>query len=330
MVKQMKVEDAVGKSLAHDVVRYGPGVKSVLFRRGHVISEADIEKLKDAGNYIVLVEEWEIDGVHEDEAALRMATACMGGNLICSKPNKGRVDLLSNIPGILRVKEDVVKRINLVDDIILATLPDFHGVRKGQRVASMKVVPLSVSTDTMQKVERMLNSAKPVIEIFPPSLRRVGVIITGTEIYEGRIEDSFLPALQRKFEEYGIKKIEESCILPDDEEKIADTIIKYKNDGKELILVCGGMAVDASDVTASAIKKASCAIVRRGVPAFPGAMMMIAYLDEIPVLGLPACVIPDERTTFDLLLPKILVKKKLSAEEIAEIAPRGLELLGGG
>jgi molybdopterin biosynthesis enzyme len=294
-----------------------------------VITQDDIEKLKDAGNYIVFVEEGILEGVHEDEAALRMALASMGKNLTHTRPNKGRVDLISNISGILRVKEAAVKKVNVLDDFVMATLPDFYGVRKGQRVASMKIVPLSVTTSAMSEVEEILNSEKPVIEVLPPLVRRVGAIITGTEVYEGRIKDSFLPVLQKKLGDYGIE-IEESAILPDDEEKIAEKIVEFKENGKELILVCGGMAVDAKDVTPNAIRLAGCTVIRRGVPAFPGSMMMIAYLNETPVLGLPACVIPDEKTTFDLILPKVLAGKKITREEIAEMGPRGLEILGGG
>ncbi|MFN4133364.1 MAG: molybdopterin-binding protein [Candidatus Hadarchaeales archaeon] len=329
MVRVVKAEEAVGKSLAHDVVRYGPGLKAVLFKKGHIVREEDVEKLKDAGNYIVYVEEGELEGVHEDDAALRMALACMGQNLLYSKPNKGRVDLLASISGVLRIKEGVVKKVNLVEDFILATLPDFSGVRKGQRVASMKIVPLSVSETKMREIEEMLCREKPVVEVCPPALRRIGAIITGTEIYEGRVKDAFLPVLQKKLGEFGLQ-IEESSVMPDDERKIAEKIIEFKNSGKELILVCGGMAVDIKDVTASAIKSTGADVVSRGIPAFPGAMMMISYLGDVAVIGLPACVIPDERTTFDIFLPKLLMKHRISRGEIVDIAPRGLEILSGG
>ncbi|MEM3401677.1 MAG: molybdopterin-binding protein [Candidatus Hadarchaeales archaeon] len=329
MVRPVKAEEAVGKPLAHDIVKYGPGLKAVLFKKGHVVREEDVEKLKDAGNYIVYIEEGGLEGVHEDDAALRMATACMGQNLLHTKPNKGRVDLLASISGVLRVKEATVKEVNLVEDFVLATLPDFSGVRKGQRVASMKIVPLSVDEAKMREVEGILSREKPVVEVCAPVVKRIGAIITGTEIFEGRVKDAFLPVLQKKLGEFGLQ-VEESCVMPDDERKIAEKIIEFKNSGKELILVCGGMAVDIKDVTASAIKLAGADVVRRGIPAFPGSMMMISYLGDVAVVGLPACVIPDERTTFDIFLPKLLMKRKIEREEIADIAPRGLEILSGG
>jgi molybdenum cofactor synthesis domain-containing protein len=322
MVKQVKTEDAIGKPLAHDVVRYGPGLKSILFKRGHVITAADVDRLKDAGNYSVYIIERKEKGVHEDDAAIRMARASAGENIFYTKPNQGKVNLLTKTPGLLKVKADVLKRVNFIDNFVISTKPNNTGVRKGELVGSVKIIPLKVDERRMREVEEILKRNKP-IQVIPPRLKRIGTIVTGTEVHEGRVKDAFKPALRERLTSYGLE-VQETIVVPDDEEKIKEKILAFKEKGYELILVAGGMAVDAGDVTPAAIRKTGAKIISRGVPTFPGSMFMIAYLDGTPILGLPACVIPDKRTSFDLLLPRILAKEKITREEIAELGHGGL------
>lgn len=322
-MKKVKVEDSVGKRLAHDVVQYGPKLKAVQFKRGHVVGPDDVERLKDSGNYEVYVEEGEAAEVHEDEAALRMAAACGGENVTHSRPNKGKVNILAQNPGLLKVNSEAVRQVNMLEGFVMATRPNGSGVRKGQLLASVKIVPLSVDEGRMREAERILSEGRPVVNVVRPAVKSVGVIITGTEVHEERVKDAFLPKLQKKLGDFGVE-VSESTVIPDDAGKIKKAIEDFRAGGKELILVCGGMAVDAGDVTSSAIKSTGAEVVFRGVPVFPGAMVMLAYLRGIPVMGLPACVIPDERTAFDKFLPKLLAKEKVGKEEAAELGHGGL------
>jgi molybdenum cofactor synthesis domain-containing protein len=224
--------------------------------------------------------------------------------------------------GLLNVKADIVKKINLIKDFVFATQANNAGVRKGDVVGVVKIIPLTVDERRMRKVEEILKKNKPILRVVPPKVKKIGVITTGTEVYEKRVKDGFGPVLKEKLASYGLG-IEESVVLPDDEDKIRDKIIEFKKKGYELILVTGGMAVDSDDVTPAAIKGTGADVVSRGVPTFPGSMIMLAYLDGVPVIGLPACVIPDKRTSFDLLLPRILVKEKITREELAEMGHGG-------
>jgi len=321
-VKKVKAENAVGKPLAHDVVRFAPGLKTILFKRGHVVAAADVERLKDTGDYFVYVAEGKEKGVHEDEAASRMAKAS-GENVFCAKPNSGKVNLLAKTPGLLKVKADAVKRINLIDDFVFSARPNNTGVKKGGLVGSVKIVPLTVDEGRMRKVENILNRNKPVLRVIPPKVKKIAAVITGTEVYEKRIKDAFRPALSEKLAGYGLK-IRGTVFVPDDEEKIKEKIIEFKRKGYELILVAGGMAVDAGDLTPAAIRKTGAEVISRGVPIFPGAMMMLAYLGGTAIMGLPACVFVDKRTSFDLLLPRVLAKEKVTKAELAELGHGGL------
>lgn len=321
-MKKVKVENAIGKQLAHDVIRCGPGVKSILFKRGHVITAADIERLKDVGNYSVYITEKKEKDVHEDEAATRMASASAGENVSYAKPNNGMVGLFAKTPGLLKVKEDVIKRMNLIDDFVVSTKPSNTGVKKGEFVGAVKIIPLTVDENRMKKVEKILRSNKP-IQVAPPKLNKIGAIVTGTEVHEGRVKDAFEPALREKLVGYGLK-LRRAVVVPDDEEKIKEKILTFKKMGYELILVTSGMAVDAGDVTPAAIRKTGAEVISRGIPVFPGSMIMVAYLGGTAILGLPACVITDKRTSFDLLLPRVLAKEKITRTELAKMGHGGL------
>jgi len=321
-MRKVKAENAVGKPLAHDVVRFAPGLKTVLFKRGHVVTVADVERLKDTGDYFVYVSEGKEVGVHEDEAASRMARAS-GENVFCAKPNSGKVSLFAKAPGLLKIKADVVKRINLIDDFVFSVRPNNAGVKKGGLVGSVKIVPLTVDEGRMRKVENIFKRNKPVLRVIPLKVKKIAAVITGTEVYEKRIKDAFRPALREKLAGYGLK-VRETVVVPDDEEKIKEKIVEFKRKGYELILVAGGMAVDAGDLTPAAIRKTGAEVISRGVPIFPGAMMMLAYLDRTAIMGLPACVFVDKRTSFDLLLPRVLAKEKVTRAELAELGHGGL------
>jgi molybdenum cofactor synthesis domain-containing protein len=322
MVRRVRAEDAVGLRLAHDVVQYGPKLKAVLFKRGHVVRTEDVEELKNAGNYHVHVEDEVPEGIHEDDAATRLMRAAAGSNVFHTKPNKGRVDLISKIPGILRVNVEAIKRVNLIKNFVLVTQRDFSGVARGQRVASGKIVPLFIVEHELRRIEEILSEAKPAVEVIPPKLRQIAAIVVGTEICEGRVKDEFLPALERRLSRLGLQ-VASSTIVPDDVERIKEAILVGCKRGSDLILVCGGMAVDADDVTARAIKTLGAEIVSHGIPVFPGAMLLVGYLGGTPLLGLPACVIPDESTSFDLLLPKILLGERVTKEELADLGHGG-------
>ena len=321
-MKKVKVENAIGKQLAHDVILYGPRIKTILFKRGHVITAADIEGLKDAGNYSVYITEKKEKDVHEDEAATRMARASAGENISYAKPNNGMVGLFAKTPGLLKVKEDVIKRVNRIDDFVVSTKPSNTGVKKREFVGAVKIIPLTVDENRMKKVEEILKRGKP-IQVVPPKLNKIGAIVTGTEVHEGRVKDAFEPALREKLVNYGLK-LRRSVVVPDDKEKIKEKILAFKKIGYELVLVTSGMAVDAGDVTPAAIRKTGAEVISRGIPVFPGSMIMVAYLGGTAILGLPACVITDKRTSFDLLLPRVLAKEKISRAELANMGHGGL------
>jgi molybdopterin biosynthesis enzyme len=322
LVLKLRVEEAVGHKLAHDVIQYSSDIKAVIFKRGHVISDQDIELLKNTGNYYVYVESPNTNGVHEDEAAFRLMRASAGDNTFLSRPNKGRINAFASVNGILRVKTDVLREVNSVPNFILVTRRDYSLVKRGELVASGKIVPLFVTENAMKTVEGILGSRGPVVKILPPIKRTISAVITGTEIYEGRTEDKFVPALNSRLEKVGLG-LNQVVFVPDSVERIKEAILDCA-EKSDIVLVCGGMAVDAGDVTPDAIVATGADIVTRGVPVFPGSMLMLAYLRSVPIVGLPACVIPDKMTSFDLILPRLLLGDRIGKKDLVKLAHGGL------
>lgn len=99
-LKKIKVEDAVGRILAHDITEIIPGKKKdVAFRRGKVIEKGDIERLLDLGKGHIYVFEKEIKGIHEEEAAIRIAESIKDENMELLPPKEGKVSIKSKVDG---------------------------------------------------------------------------------------------------------------------------------------------------------------------------------------------------------------------------------------
>ena len=99
------------------------------------------------------------------------------------------------------------------------------------------------------------------------------------------------------------------------------TEIPYENEDSDNspLFFTGGMSVDPDDLTPCAIRKLGAEIIRYGVPSQPGNMTLVAYLDNIPILGVPGAAIKLPTTVFDVLLPQIFSGDKISREELMEM-----------
>jgi len=329
LLKEVKVEDAVGLALAHDLTQILPGeFKGRLFRKGHVVREEDIPKLKDIGKEHLYVVELADSDLHEDEAALRMARALLGDNLVHGEPHEGKVALKSSILGLASVDRDTVDAINRLGEIALATVVDKRVVRPGDTLAATRVIPLIVPASKAEAVERITADfrslrGRPPIGVRPLGRVRAGLLTTGSEVYTGRIEDKFGPAVRSKLEEYG-SEVAEQRFAPDDRHTIVNEIHYLLQQGYDMILVTGGMSVDPDDRTPAAIAQAGADIVSYGTPMLPGSMLLFGYIRGLPIFGLPGCVMHDPYTSFDVLLPRVLAGDPITKEDIAGIGYGGL------
>lgn len=323
MLKVIPVEEAVGLPLAHDITEIVPGKhKGPVFRRGHIVRQEDISKLLDVGKRHLYVIELEKDELHEEDAARRLAKAAAGDNLKFSDPSEGRINLIAAISGLLKVDVDRLYRFNSLGDLILATLPGNRYVREGTVVAGTRTIPVVVKEELVQKAEAICLD-KPIVTILPMPAKKVHLVVTGSEVFTGRIQDGFGPVVTKKVSELG-SRVESVKLAPDDPEVIAGHIQEAKAAGADVILVSGGMSVDPDDKTPEGIRRSGAKVETHGFPVLPGSMFLLAYLDGTPVLGLSGCVLHDPFTAFDALLPRLLAGEKVTRDDIMRMGHGGL------
>lgn len=322
-MQMIKVEDAVGSVLCHDITRIVPGeAKGPAYKKGHIVAEQDIPELLKLGKEHLYVWELKTGFVHENEAGLRVGQAVAGQGLSLSEPSEGKVKLVAETDGLCVIDEDRLFQINMIEEIVAATINNSRPVKKGTAVAGVRVVPLVIAEEKLALVEKIAQG-DGVVTVKPFRPYRVGVITTGSEVYHGRIEDRFGPVVREKVETFGCEVIGH-IIVPDDVERISAAIKTLLAAGAEMILTTGGMSVDPDDVTPTAIRAAGASIVTYGAPVLPGAMLMVAYLGQVPVLGLPGCVMYHKTTVFDLVLPLVLTGQTITRPTIAKLGMGGL------
>ena len=323
-MKQIRIEDSVGCILSHDVTKIVPGeFKGRLFKKGHVIREEDIPKLLDIGKEHIYVWEPKKGQLHENDAAIRVKDLVLGqGCYISEEIKEGKIDFFANTQGIVKINKDLLLKLNLLGEIIVSTIHKNTPVKKGEKIGATRVIPLIIDEKKILEAEKIIKEKIISVEEIKP--KKAVLITTGNEVYKGRIKDAFLPVMKEKLEYYG-SEIVKQVILPDNKEMITENILKAIEEDKVDMIICtGGMSVDPDDVTPSAIKDCNGEIVTYGAPVLPGAMFLLAYYKNIPILGVPSCAMYSKRTIFDLVLPRILADEKLSFEDIARFGNGGM------
>ncbi len=323
--KVISVEEAVGHVLPHDVTMIIPGqFKGARFKKGHIVKEEDIPLLKACGKDHIYILELESDELHEDEAALRLAKACCGeGITYSSEIREGKVIFKAEREGLFKVETDALFQINLLGEISLSTKHTNLWVKPGEQVAGGRAIPLVVKESLLQEVERIAKEyPQGILRVLPPKLKKAGLVITGNEVFYGRIEDAFAPRLIPKLQGFGLEVLG-PFFAPDDRDFIRSSIEDLWQRGAEVVLVTGGMSVDPDDVTRHAIADLKPDTILYGTPVLPGNMFLYASLGEKVILGIPACAMFFKITILDLILPRVIVGERITREDIAKLGHGG-------
>lgn len=323
-MEQFETEQSVGRMICHDITKIEKGAfKGALFKKGHIIQPEDVETLLNLGKKHIFALELELGELHEDEAGHRIARAIAGPGLDISGPSEGRLNLSAKHRGLLKIDAARLLAINSIPEVVVATLHSNSPVDAGERVAGAKVIPLVVNESTTKAVEAICSEQNPLIDVIPYQDLKIGGLITGREVFEGRIKDGFAPVLAEKAAHFKLAKpLIRFCT--DDASMIADAIEDMVDEGCSMIIITGGMSVDPDDVTPTGIKKTGAQIVKYGAPALPGAMFLLAYKNDLPLIGLPACAMYFKNTVLDIILPRLLAGQKVSAADIASLGHGGL------
>jgi molybdenum cofactor synthesis domain-containing protein len=323
-IKKVKIEDAVGRVLPHDITRIIPGkFKGVGFKKGHIVQKKDIPELLKLGKQHLYVLNLSEAYLHEDAAAVRIARAVCGKALKRTDPSEGKINLIAETDGVLKINTAGLLRINKIGGIIISTLKNNFPCCEGQTVAATRIIPLIIRKKKIERLETIAAKYRPLIQIFPYRKMKVGAVVTGSELYDGLIKDEFDKYVAAKIHRFGstvVKKI----ILPDDPDQIAGAIRKLIALGCDMVVTTGGLSVDPDDVTRIGVQKAGAKILFYGSPILPGAMFLYAHMDRVPILGLPACVYYYATTVFDLMLPRVLIGDAITRDDIAAMGHGGL------
>jgi len=324
-MKMVPVQSAIGMVLCHDVTQIIPGrFKGPAFRKGHIVREEDVPQLLGMGKEHIYAWNIHTDSglLHENAAALRIARAAAGAHIALSTPQEGKTDLVATADGLLKIDLEALYEIN-AEEIVFASLHTHQRVTPGKVLAGPRVIPLVIEEHKIERIERICAQHQPLIEVLPFRSLNVAIITTGSEVYHGRIKDQFGPVVRKKLDEFGCRVLGQT-FASDDPRLIVEEIRSFVSQGAELITITGGMSVDPDDVTPAAIRASGARVVTYGAPVLPGAMFMLAYLGDLPLLGLPGCVMYHQTSIFDVLLPRLLAGEEITRRDIVRLAHGGL------
>ena len=323
MMKKIKTTEAVGHVLQHDITEIIPGeFKGRAFKKGHIITEEDIPHLLRLGKDHIFVFELGEDKIHENEGAMILGKLGQGENIsLGSEIKEGKINFNSSIDGILKVDSEKLFELNMLGEISFATLPNNIPVKKGELVGGARIIPLVIEKEKMDRAKSLIKD--PILNVRPYKKYKVGIITTGNEVFYGRIEDKFGPVILEKLKPYNSEIIGQA-FCPDDKEIIKEKAREFLDKGATMIIFTGGMSVDPDDMTPTSIIELGGELISYGAPVLPGSMFLLSYLGDIPMMGLPGCVMFAKKTVFDLVLERVMTGERLTKADIMRYATGGL------
>lgn len=322
----VSAEEAVGKTALHDMTRIVPGeAKGPEFEAGQEFTAGDVCRLHRMGRQRVYVEQLtdtSAEWVHENEAVKHFAGRMAGDGISYDEtPSEGKLNLRAACSGLLTIDRKKLEAFNLVPDVMCASRHGDIVVEKGKNIAGTRAIPLYISRQNYSRAIAALGD-EPLFEVLPLRKARVGVLVTGTEVFKGLIDDKFAPVITSKVERLG-STVVSTVIAPDDRAAIGDSVRTMIDAGVDLLITTAGLSVDPDDVTRPALLDAGLADFVYGAPILPGAMTLVGRIGDVQVLGVPACALFYKTTSLDLILPRLLAGRSVTRQELARMAEGG-------
>jgi formylmethanofuran dehydrogenase subunit E len=349
----VSVENAVGKTALHDMTRLVPGEsKGAEFLAGQVITAGDVCRLQHMGRFSLAVSEGAEAGdfVHEDEGALAFARRMAGENVIAdAEPREGKIGFRAKARGLFSLDRPRLAAFNMPGDVICAARQDATLVEEGASLAATRVIPLYIGKSRFAEALSLLD--RPLFAVLPLREAKVGILVTGTEVFNGLVEDGFIPVITAKAEAFSCAVVK-TAIVPDDRERIRGAVELMREAGVDLLVTTGGLSVDPEDLTRAALMEAGLVDILYGAPVLPGSMTLVGRMaahgasvkdkeravnglpdfdrveqpahGEMQVIGVPACALYFKTTLFDALLPRLLAGRRITRPELAAMGEGGL------
>ncbi len=322
-LQSLPAEQAVGHRALHDMTMIVPGAsKGPAFEKGQVIGVGDLCRLQQMGRrhlYVMTGNHAGPEWVHEDEAALAFARALAGdGVSFADQPREGKINLQAARDGLLVVEEARLEAFNLVPGVMCACRQSFTLLNQGRVLGATRAIPLYLPRADFHKALAVLSDG-PIFQVLPLRPPRVGILVTGTEVFMGLVEDKFIPIITTKVEQFG-GQVQKSLIVPDERRAIGDGVKELLDCGIDLLVTTAGLSVDPDDVTRQGLGDAGATEMLYGAPIVPGAMTLLARIGPVQVMGVPACALFFKTTSFDLLLPRLLAGLTITRRDLARMA----------
>ena len=334
-LRLVPVHEAVGARLVHDMTRIEPGVsKGAAFVRGQIVEPGDVCRLQRMGrhNLYVAADDEDLSGwVHEDEAACAFAQALSGpGTRPVLPAREGKVNLEAEQDGLLVIDRDRLEAFNLVPDVMAATRRDGSLVKRGMRVAGTRAIPLHLRRELFGKALRLLDAdtmggtmGSPLVRVVPLKPAKIGILVTGTEVFQGLIEDKFAPVITRKALALG-GSITRTLFAPDNAGQISDCVRSLLVAGSDIIITTAGMSVDPDDVTRRGLAGAGATDLLYGAPMLPGTMLLLGRIGSVRLIGVPACALFFQTTSLDIVLPRVMAGLEITRNDLARLGHGGM------
>ncbi len=322
-MRRVLLEDAVGLHLGHDIteVKTTEKIKHRAFKRGHVITLNDTERLRNLGKHSVYIWDEDSDEIHEDDAALTVAPLVAGDNIeFDSEPSEGKISFFATCDGLFKVD---VHRLNQINALEIPSLPTLHTnfpVKKDKQVAAFRIIPLTCQRTIIEKTQLFLTS--PLLWVKPYIFKKAGIIVTGNEVYEGRIKDAFIPKLKKIVQRFDVDVVD-TAVLPDEKDKISAAIKNFSTTC-DIVFVTGGTSVDPDDITTSALQSAGVTYDMKGNPIQPGNNFTVGFKGNVAVCAVPAATLFYRATALDVFLPRLLAGERITKEEFHQSGHGGL------
>ena len=318
------LSEAEGKILGHNIA--GANGQRLL-RKGKPLTDEDLGRLRALGRASVYVAQMEDDDVDENKAARRVAEAVCGTGLHITGVASGRANLLADEQGILRIDVERLTKINECNGITLTTLKTHAPVHARQIVATIKIIPYAVPESIVSLAEGIASGGWPIVRVDALPSQSVGMVLSGSNSLRQRLVSDFAP-LRDRIERLGSTISRTDFVALDDEEDetaLSDMLQQHVSTGTKLILIAGETAImDTHDIVPRAVERAGGHVESVGAPVDPGNLLMLAYLNDVPIVGAPGCARSRKTNIVDWILPRLLVGDRLTRRNIVELGHGGL------
>ncbi len=319
-VEKVPIVNAVGHILLHN--QAGPdGRKAV--KKGQLLTEQDILTLESLGKTEVYIATLAEDDVDENTAARSVGELMVSEHILLSSVTTGRANLIAGSPGLFKTKPDALLELNDNAGITFATVPNNSLVQPKKIIGTVKIIPYGLPRDRLTAATTIVKEHTPLVELKPFVVAQAVLITSGSMAAREKVVAGFTPVLRSRLAAYNTQLIE-GPYVPEDEQEIGRALRAAIASGAEMILIAGETSImDADDITPRAIKAIGAEIVHYGVPVEPGNLLLLAYYNQIPIVGAPGCAKSKDYNVVDMVLPRLAAGEHLTRRDLIELGHGG-------